>query len=127
MIFLFNTQNLLAPDQPDTDKMHLIISHELIMNLTVALVCNVQEQFEHPYYASFSFYGVDAAGDFIPVKQLREKYNKPRHEVPFGPEDGLGSLSCIFKMDKMVKISETFCRRNYLGYRNENNEYEVCT
>lgn len=55
-------ENLLAPDQPDT------------------------ERFEHPY-APFLFYGVDSAGDFIPVKQLREKYNKPRHEVPYGPQD----------------------------------------
>jgi hypothetical protein len=40
---------------------------------------------------SFLFYGMDSAGDFIPIKQLREKYNKPRHEIPFDPptdEDG---------------------------------------
>lgn len=55
-------ENLLPPDQPD------------------------MERFEHPY-GPFLFYGVDAAGDFIPVKQLREKYNKPRHEVPYGPQD----------------------------------------
>lgn len=43
-------------------------------------------RFDHPY-VSFLFFGVDTAGDFIPVKQLREKYNQPRHEVPFDPED----------------------------------------
>lgn len=47
---------------------------------------NVQERFDHPYN-SFLFYGVDTAGDFIPIKQLREKYNRPRHEVPFDPQD----------------------------------------
>lgn len=48
-------------------------------------------RFEHPY-ASFLFYGVDATGDFIPIKQLREKFNRPRYEVPMdmqnGSEDG---------------------------------------
>ena len=47
---------------------------------------NVQEMFDHPYI-SFLFYGMDAAGDFIPIKQLREKYNKPRHEVPYNPPE----------------------------------------
>lgn len=42
--------------------------------------------FDHPY-APFLFYGTDAAGDFIPVKQLREKFNRPRHELPYGPQD----------------------------------------
>jgi len=28
---------------------------------------------------------MDSAGDFIPIKQLREKYNKPRHEIPIDP------------------------------------------
>jgi hypothetical protein len=40
---------------------------------------------------SFLFYGMDSTGDFIPINQLREKYNKPRHEIPFDPptdEDG---------------------------------------
>ncbi|XP_048319011.1 clp protease adapter protein ClpF, chloroplastic isoform X2 [Ziziphus jujuba] len=45
-----------------------------------------QNRFDHPYI-SFLFYGMDAAGDFIPVKQLREKYNRPRHEIPIDPED----------------------------------------
>ncbi|XP_008445473.2 clp protease adapter protein ClpF, chloroplastic [Cucumis melo] len=55
-------ENLLAPEEPDT------------------------ERFDHPY-SSFLFYGVDSAGDFIPIKQLREKYNRPRHEIPFDPQD----------------------------------------
>ncbi|KAJ0095901.1 hypothetical protein Patl1_16738 [Pistacia atlantica] len=54
--------NLLAPEQPDTGR------------------------FDHPY-VSFLFYGMDTAGDFIPIKQLLEKYNRPRHEVPIDPED----------------------------------------
>uniref|UniRef100_A0A1J3JRX4 F-box only protein 21 n=1 Tax=Noccaea caerulescens TaxID=107243 RepID=A0A1J3JRX4_NOCCA len=54
--------NLLAPEKPD------------------------KERFDHPYI-SFLFYGADTAGDFIPIQQLREKYNKPRHEVPFDPQD----------------------------------------
>lgn len=55
-------ENLVSPEKPDL------------------------ENFDHPY-TSFLFYGVDTAGDFIPVKQLREKYNQPRYEVPFGPDD----------------------------------------
>ncbi|XP_028803649.1 clp protease adapter protein ClpF, chloroplastic [Neltuma alba] len=58
-------ENLLAPDQPDKGS------------------------FDHPYI-SFLFYGMDTAGDFIPIKQLREKYNRPRHEVPLDDEDGNG-------------------------------------
>lgn len=46
-------------------------------------------RFDHPY-TSFLFYGMDTAGDFIPVKQLREKYSQPRHEVPFDQEDEEG-------------------------------------
>ncbi|KAI3429187.1 YccV-like domain-containing protein [Psidium guajava] len=55
-------ENLVAPDQPDKDR------------------------FDHPY-VSILFYGIDSAGDFIPIKQLREKYNRPRHELPINPED----------------------------------------
>ncbi|KAH6771185.1 uvrB/uvrC motif-containing protein [Perilla frutescens var. hirtella] len=55
-------ENLLAPDKQDTDR------------------------FDHPY-ASFLFYGMDGAGDFIPIKQLREKYSQPRHELPYDPLD----------------------------------------
>ncbi|KAF7828001.1 clp protease adapter protein ClpF, chloroplastic [Senna tora] len=58
-------ENLLAPDQPDKDS------------------------FDHPYI-SFLFYGMDTAGDFIPIRQLREKYNQPRHEVPPNDEDDGG-------------------------------------
>lgn len=55
-------ENLVAPDQPDKDR------------------------FDHPYI-SILFYGMDGAGDFIPIKQLREKYSQPRHELPVNPED----------------------------------------
>ncbi|KAL2922529.1 Clp protease adapter protein ClpF chloroplastic [Bienertia sinuspersici] len=55
-------ENLRAPEKPDLRR------------------------FDHPY-ASFLFYGNDTAGNFIPVKQLREKYNQPRYEVPSDPED----------------------------------------
>lgn len=50
---------------------------------------HVQSGFDHPYL-SFLFYGMDAAGDFIPIKQLREKYNRPRHEVPIDPPEEAG-------------------------------------
>ncbi|KAE9595643.1 hypothetical protein Lal_00031096 [Lupinus albus] len=56
-------ENLLAPDQPDMGRI------------------------DHPYI-SFLFYGMDSAGDFIPIKQLREKYNRPRHELPFDEDGG---------------------------------------
>lgn len=62
LVAYVSEENLLAPGQPDTDR------------------------FDHPYI-SFLFYGMDTAGDFIPIKQLREKYNRPRHEVPFDSED----------------------------------------
>ncbi|KAL5987262.1 hypothetical protein ACLOJK_038424 [Asimina triloba] len=55
-------ENLLSIEQPDKGR------------------------FDHPYI-SFLFYGMDSAGDFIPIKQLREKYNRPRHEVPVDPDD----------------------------------------
>lgn len=47
----------------------------------------MQEPFSHPYLYLL-FYGQDAIGDFIPTKQLREKYDAPRHELPYErPED----------------------------------------
>lgn len=48
--------------------------------------CHQQDRFDHPY-VSFLFYGADAAGDLIPIKQLREKYNQPRHELPHDPQN----------------------------------------
>ncbi|KAH7437095.1 hypothetical protein KP509_05G055800 [Ceratopteris richardii] len=51
-------ENLVSPNEPD------------------------KENFDHPYI-SFLFYGMDTAGDYIPIKQLREKYNQPRHELPW--------------------------------------------
>lgn len=49
----------------------------------------VQRRFDHPY-VSFLFYGTDTEGNFIPIKQLREKYNQPRYEVPSNPDDEEG-------------------------------------
>ncbi|URD86936.1 Amino acid kinase family [Musa troglodytarum] len=56
-------------------------------NIQYAFRLGQRDRFDHPY-ASFLFYGMDTAGDFIPIKQLREKYNKPRHEVPVDTSDG---------------------------------------
>ncbi|KAK4788750.1 hypothetical protein SAY86_020069 [Trapa natans] len=61
-------ENLVAPEQPDLRR------------------------FDHPYIPIL-FYGTDSAGDFIPIKQLREKYNRPRHEVPIDPQDQEGDDS----------------------------------
>lgn len=58
-------ENLLTPDQPDLAR------------------------FDHPYI-SFLFYGMDGAGDFIPIRQLREKYDRPRHELPYDPPEENG-------------------------------------
>lgn len=58
----------------------------MLLDRVSAALNHVQGRFDHPYI-SFLFYGVDGAGDFIPIKQLREKYNRPRHEVPFDSED----------------------------------------
>jgi hypothetical protein len=40
----------------------------------------LQGRFDHPYI-EFLFYGEDTAGDLIPIKQLREKYDQPRYEA----------------------------------------------
>ncbi|KMS96235.1 hypothetical protein BVRB_000910 [Beta vulgaris subsp. vulgaris] len=58
-------EKLLAPEKPDLRR------------------------FDHPY-VSFLFYGTDTEGNFIPIKQLREKYNQPRYEVPSNPDDEEG-------------------------------------
>ncbi|KAL2349202.1 hypothetical protein Fmac_003202 [Flemingia macrophylla] len=63
LVAYVSEENLVNPDKPDTGR------------------------FDHPYL-SFLFYGMDSAGDFIPIKQLREKYNRPRHEIPPNDEDG---------------------------------------
>lgn len=46
----------------------------------------LQERFDHPY-TYFLFFGMDSKGDFIPSKQLREKYNAARHELPWDEDD----------------------------------------
>lgn len=45
--------------------------------------------FYHPYMYLL-FYGEDQKGDMIPIKQLREKYNAARHEIPPEGEPGDG-------------------------------------
>ncbi|CAA0828733.1 uvrB/uvrC motif-containing protein [Striga hermonthica] len=65
LVAYVSEENLFVPDQQDTDK----------------------DRFDHPY-TSFLFYGMDGAGDYIPIRQLREKYNQPRHELPYDPKDG---------------------------------------
>lgn len=75
----------------------VLVDMRAVPNLLVAYVAEEnlmppkesdKDHLEHPYI-SFLFYGMDSAGDFIPIKQLREKYNKPRHELPWdeGRED----------------------------------------
>lgn len=75
----------------------VLVDMRAVPNLMVAYVAEEnlmppkesdKDHLEHPYI-SFLFYGMDSAGDFIPIKQLREKYNKPRHELPWdeGRED----------------------------------------
>ncbi|KAF3327501.1 DNA binding protein [Carex littledalei] len=47
-------------------------------------------RFDHPY-TPFLFYGTDTAGDFIPIRQLREKFDRPRYEPPYEQgDDGTG-------------------------------------
>ncbi|XP_043704965.1 clp protease adapter protein ClpF, chloroplastic isoform X1 [Telopea speciosissima] len=64
---------------------NLLVAYVAEENL-LALDQPGKKRFDHPYI-SFLFYGMDTAGDFIPIKQLREKYNRPRHEVPMDPEN----------------------------------------
>ncbi|KAK4403077.1 Clp protease adapter protein ClpF, chloroplastic [Sesamum angolense] len=64
-----------------------------------------QDRFDHPY-ASFLFYGMDAAGDFIPIKQLREKYSQPRHELPYDPLDEEDGKDAFFAGPSDLRMSE---------------------
>jgi hypothetical protein len=63
MVAYVAEDNLVAPEEPDF------------------------EQFDHPY-VYFLFYGMDGAGDFVACKQLREKYDAPRHELPYEDKEG---------------------------------------
>ncbi|XP_062206968.1 clp protease adapter protein ClpF, chloroplastic isoform X1 [Phragmites australis] len=47
-------------------------------------------RFDHPYI-EFLFFGEDTAGDFIPIKQLREKYDQPRYEASGDENDDDGN------------------------------------
>lgn len=81
-----------GPDQP---FYQVLVDVHVDPNLLVTYVAEENllameepdlKQFDHPYL-SFLFYGADAAGDFIPIKQLREKFNQPRHELPYDDPD----------------------------------------
>lgn len=81
-----------GPNQPFYQVLHDVQEHPGYM---VAYVAEEflelpaepdKEEFSHPYMYLL-FYGVDANGDFIPCKQLREKYNAPRHEVPLDDDE----------------------------------------
>ncbi|XP_073059342.1 clp protease adapter protein ClpF, chloroplastic [Primulina eburnea] len=81
-----------GPDQPFYQVLvdahedpNLLVAYVPEENL-LAPVKQDKDKFDHPY-ASFLFYGMDGAGDFIPIKQLREKYNQRRHELPYNPQD----------------------------------------
>ncbi|EPS63974.1 hypothetical protein M569_10809, partial [Genlisea aurea] len=88
-----NVSNLArGPDQPFYQVLVDVQQHP---NLLVAYVAEenivAPEQhdrgrFDHPY-ASFLFYGVDGNGDYIPIRQLRQKYSQPRHELPYDQPD----------------------------------------
>ncbi|CAH9115072.1 unnamed protein product [Cuscuta europaea] len=64
---------------------NLLVTYVPEENLDAPIESNTN-RFDHPYI-SLLFYGMDAAGDFIPIKELREKYKMPRHEVPYDQED----------------------------------------
>lgn len=70
--------------------------------LTSVGFTSLQERFDHPY-TYFLFYGMDSKGDFIPSKQLREKYNAARHELPWDEKDdspespGSPWFRCVFE------------------------------
>lgn len=79
-------------------------------------ISNVQRRFDHPYI-SFLFYGMDAAGDFIPIKQLREKYNRPRHEIPLNPEgDEGGGITGNKGWFSLVVFSMAFLARTAMKH-----------
>jgi hypothetical protein len=64
-----------------------------LSNLIVDVSCLlIQGRFEHPY-TEFLFFGEDTARDFIPVKQLREKYDQPRYEASGDENDDDGSTN----------------------------------
>ena len=52
----------------------------------------IQGRFEHPY-TEFLFFGEDTARDFIPIKQLREKYDQARYEASGDENDEDGGTN----------------------------------
>ncbi|KAF0910525.1 hypothetical protein E2562_002974 [Oryza meyeriana var. granulata] len=87
-----NVENLSkGPNQPFYQVLvdvyadpELLVAYVAEENLAEAEVSE-KGRFDHPYI-EFLFFGEDTAGDFIPIKQLREKYDQPRYEAS-GDED----------------------------------------
>lgn len=80
----------------------------------------LQGRFDHPYI-EFLFYGEDTSGDFIPIKQLREKYDQPRYEASGDETDNddntnswraryhLKWYSCIIKLTCKLTFIPCLC------------------
>jgi len=69
----------------------LLVAYVAEENLSAAQESE-KGRFDHPYI-EFLFYGEDTAGDFIPIKQLREKYDQPRYEDSGDENDNDGDTS----------------------------------
>uniref|UniRef100_A0A0E0QEX8 UVR domain-containing protein n=1 Tax=Oryza rufipogon TaxID=4529 RepID=A0A0E0QEX8_ORYRU len=67
----------------------LLVAYVAEENLAEAEISE-KGRFDHPYI-EFLFFGEDTAGDFIPIKQLREKYDQPRYEASGDEDDDDGS------------------------------------
>uniref|UniRef100_A0A0D9X4D4 Hemimethylated DNA-binding domain-containing protein n=2 Tax=Leersia perrieri TaxID=77586 RepID=A0A0D9X4D4_9ORYZ len=92
-----NVENLpKGPNQPFYQVLvdvyadpELLVAYVAEENLAEA-EASEKGRFDHPYI-EFLFFGEDTAGDFIPIKQLREKYDQPRFEASGDEDDDDGS------------------------------------
>ncbi|XP_052165663.1 clp protease adapter protein ClpF, chloroplastic-like isoform X1 [Oryza glaberrima] len=92
-----NVENLSkGPNQPFYQLLvdvyadpELLVAYVAEENLAEAEIPE-KGRFDHPYI-EFLFFGEDTAGDFIPIKQLREKYDQPRYEASGDEDDDDGS------------------------------------
>uniref|UniRef100_A0A0E0I7P5 Hemimethylated DNA-binding domain-containing protein n=1 Tax=Oryza nivara TaxID=4536 RepID=A0A0E0I7P5_ORYNI len=92
-----NVENLSkGPNQPFYQVLvdvyadpELLVAYVAEENLAEAEISE-KGRFDHPYI-EFLFFGEDTAGDFIPIKQLREKYDQPRYEASGDEDDDDGS------------------------------------
>lgn len=58
---------------------------------------------------------MDSAGDFIPIKQLREKFNRPRYEIPIDPDDNEGNGGNAWEtIDSMCSLVFSFPRWEWI-------------